>query len=216
MLGTARFNSHCYESIYCDGMSLEFLHRIGQIPKKTRAQYLASRLLAQEVMEIYGVRNFTLLNYSDRSPVWPRGISGSLSHDRDTIVLAATRRNLLVGIDVETFMDKCTAQEVAEIIVAKKEIEKIRNLPIPFRVAVTLAFSLKESLYKALWPRLQQEMDFCHVNLVDIDCENQYATLKLNYSFQKNFSHSSLFHARFSLGLNRAFTILLHPTCPIS
>jgi 4'-phosphopantetheinyl transferase EntD len=206
--GIARFNSHWYRSTLCDRVNLKITNHF---PHKSQAQYSASRFLAKKMMEFYGVKNFNLLNASDRSPIWPRDISGSLSHNCDTVILAVTRKDLLIGIDVETFMDKNTAQEVAGVVMMRKEIEKIQHLPIPFRVAITIVFSLKESLYKALWPKLHQEIDFCHVSLIDIDYKTQCATLRLHKCFQKFFSHDLLFQTRFSLGLNKTFTMFAYP-----
>ncbi|WP_277269855.1 4'-phosphopantetheinyl transferase superfamily protein, partial [Pantoea septica] len=88
---------------------------------------------------------------------------------------------------------------------------RLRALPLPFSQAATLLFSLKESLYKALWPQLHQPMDFPQASLLEADIAAGKALLVLNHSFSAAFVAGMRLEAEFQLEADRVLTLLTHP-----
>ena len=211
LLAQARFDAERYD----DGLSLNWglpiPSSLQKAVKKRRAEYLASRWLAREVMHTSGVDDFLLQNHSDRSPVWPPGIQASLSHTDGAVALAVTRQPLCVGIDIEMTMSASTAEETATVLMSDEERARLHALPLPFPQAATLLFSLKESLYKALWPQLHQPMDFLQASLREIDVKKQKAVLSLHQSFSSVFNTGTRLEAEFQLEGDRVLTLLTHP-----
>ena len=196
------------------------LHQQWQLPlpaalqtavTKRKAEHLASRWLAQQTLAQLGMPDFVLRNAPDRSPIWPAGLRGSLSHTRNRAVIAVTRETLCVGVDVEQLMAEETADETAELLMQPAERALLARQPLPFAQAATLLFSLKESVYKALWPQLHQPMDFLQAQLVDVDLKHQQATLHLCQDFTSSFTRATPLHARFWLDETQVLTLLTHP-----
>ncbi|WP_343553765.1 4'-phosphopantetheinyl transferase superfamily protein [Pantoea sp.] len=178
---------------------------------KRKAEHLASRWLAQQRMAQLGLPDFVLRNAPDRSPLWPAGIQGSLSHSRDCVVLVATTESLCVGVDVEQMMSEETALETAELLMSAAEKQCLHHQPLTFAHAATLLFSLKESVYKALWPQLHQPMDFVQAEIVDLDLNQGRAQLRLKQDFGKGFDQQTRLQAQFWLTETRVVTLLTHP-----
>jgi enterobactin synthetase component D len=178
---------------------------------KRKSEHLASRWLAREVMTQFGVPDFVLLNTADRSPCWPAGVQASLSHSHDMAVIAATREPLSVGIDVEQMMAANTAQETADMLMNAEERALLQQLALPFAMGATLLFSLKESVYKALWPQLHQPMEFLQAELIQLDLTTHTARLRLTEDFSAQFNRQTLLQARFSQSDQRVVTLVTHP-----
>jgi len=211
VLAQARFDLNLYD----DGLSLRWNLPIPpalrRAVKKRRAEYLASRWLTREVMRGFGISDFLLQNHSDRSPVWPPGIQASLSHTDDAVALAVTQQPRCIGVDIEMTMSQRTAEETAAVLMSDDENARLRALPLPFPQAATLLFSLKESLYKALWPQLHQPMDFHQASLQEIDLTTGKAVICLNDSFSQAFAAGTRLEAEFQLEADRVLTLLTHP-----
>lgn len=178
---------------------------------RRKAEYLASRWLVQQQLATLGHAGFVLGNAPDRSPCWPAGLQASLSHSHGCAVMAATSAPLCVGIDVEHIMCDATVQETAELLMQPAERALLAALPLPFAQAATLLFSLKESLYKALWPQLHQPMDFPQASLLEADITTGKAVIVLNHSFSAAFAAGMRLEADFRLEADRVLTLL---TCP--
>jgi 4'-phosphopantetheinyl transferase EntD len=196
------------------------LHQLWQLPLPTplhsavikrKAEHLASRWLAQQRMAQLGLPDFVLRNAPDRSPLWPAGIQGSLSHTRNIAVIAATREPLCVGVDVEHMMSEETAVETADLLMSAAEKRRLHAQTLPFAHAATLLFSLKESVYKALWPQLHQPMDFPQAEIVELDVKAGVARLQLTQDFGKGFDQCALLQAHFWLDATLVVTLLTHP-----
>ncbi|WP_312241435.1 4'-phosphopantetheinyl transferase superfamily protein [Pantoea sp.] len=208
LIGCCRFDSRCFYDALSDALALPFPAPLTQAVRKRRAEYLASRYLAREVIQRLGRPGFILGNAADRSPCWPDGIAASLSHSDGIAVLAATRQPICLGIDVERTMTTESAEETADILMTRAEKQRLRQLALPFAEAATLLFSLKESLYKALWPVLHQPMDFHQAELVEVDLAGLRARLRLTHDFSETFCSGRLLEGRFHCQDDRVITLV--------
>ena len=210
LLAVSHFDPQKYRDALAAESGIPLPARLQQAVSKRRAEYLASRLLVRSVMAELGIPDFILTNAPDRSPCWPAGVQASLSHSGGVVVVAATRQPWAVGVDVEQVMPETTAQETAELLMSEQEQELLRTLPISFSAAATLLFSLKESLYKALWPQLHQPMDFLDAALVSADFAQQRATLQLTQDFGGRFTSGTLLEAGFIWRDTQVITLITH------
>lgn len=210
LLAVSHFAPQKYRDALAAESGIPLPARLQQAVRKRRAEYLASRLLVRSVMAELGIPDFILTNAPDRSPCWPAGVQASLSHSGGVVVVAATRQPWAVGVDVEQVMPETTAQETAELLMSEQEQELLRTLPISFSAAATLLFSLKESLYKALWPQLHQPMDFLDAALVSADFAQQRATLQLTQDFGGRFTSGTLLEAGFMWRDTQVITLITH------
>lgn len=115
----------------------------------------------------------------DRSPQWPPGIVGSITHSNDTAaaVISRARNYRGLGIDCETLLPYSEAFEIRDRILHEKDVLCKMTTPMELRLAVTLAFSAKESLYKALYPTTKSFLDFQDVYIKRINANSVTLTL---------------------------------------
>lgn len=128
-----------------------------------RAEFLAGRLAARRALARMGRAGTAIPARADRSPVWPEGISGSISHAGHlaVAVVADARRIPVLGIDIEenTPLPEDLIPEICRP-------EELAGQPHPATLARCL-FSAKEALYKAQYPRSRTVFGF-HALRVDL------------------------------------------------
>ncbi|HFZ8993785.1 TPA: enterobactin synthase subunit EntD [Citrobacter freundii] len=140
----------------------EKLHSWG---RKRKAEHLAGRIAAVHALRDYGVTRVPGIG-DRRQPLWPPGLYGSISHCAKTAVAVVSDHP--VGIDIETIFTRQTASELASSIIGNAEQRLLEASPIAFPVALTLAFSAKESIYKACSERFADLPGFHHTRLTAI------------------------------------------------
>ncbi|MGJ8713370.1 4'-phosphopantetheinyl transferase superfamily protein, partial [Pantoea agglomerans] len=96
------------------------------------------------------------------------------------------------------------------LLMNEQEQHLLRTLPVSFCAAATLLFSLKESVYKAIWPQLLQPMDFPDAELVSVDFAQQRATLRLTQDFSGCFAMGTLLEASFVWRDTQVITLITH------
>lgn len=118
--------------------------------KKRQTEHLAGRIAAVHALRAFAEKSVPGIGHQ-RQPVWPAGLHGSISHCGHTAVAIVARAP--VGIDIETLFSPALADALANDIAREDELAVLRGGELPFPLALTLAFSAKESLYKALSAR---------------------------------------------------------------
>ncbi|EHM2229999.1 enterobactin synthase subunit EntD [Salmonella bongori] len=121
-------------------------HRLRSAGRKRKAEHLAGRIAAVHALRETGIRMVPDIG-NKRQPLWPAGIFGSISHCASTALAVISRQ--CVGVDIEKVMCQHTATELASSIIDSDEHHILQASPLPFPLALTLAFSAKESVYKA-------------------------------------------------------------------
>lgn len=123
--------------------------------RKRKAEYLAGRLCAREALRRATGIDVAPKTSGDRAPLWPAGCVGSITHSNGTAVAAggSTKHYASIGLDMESIMSNEQALALTKQILTCSERQRFQHViasaPGEF---LTLVFSLKESLYKALYP----------------------------------------------------------------
>jgi len=122
---------------------------------KRQAEYLAGRLCAREALHQLCGQALVPGRDEDGVPLWPAGTVGSITHGagRAAAMVALARDWRGLGIDLEKHLSTERAARLAGEILTPAELQRATGLdPEAFARRVTLTFSLKESLFKALYP----------------------------------------------------------------
>lgn len=139
---------------------------------KRQAEYLAGRICAREALRrVTGEPHVPAVN-EDRSPSWPLGTVGSITHGAGWAAAAVARREQWrgVGLDVEKQIPASRADRLVAEILTPRELEGYSDLDEAQRtLLVTLTFSIKESLFKALYPLVNQRFYFHEAELIHHD-----------------------------------------------
>lgn len=138
-----------------------------------KAEFLAGRLLTKIAQNRIGLAQEAVRRAPDRAPIWPRGSSGSISHSAGVCACLIQRHAKAdAGLDVEQIASGDTLDALEHVALLPSERRLIGSTTGLFRAElVTLIFSAKESLFKALYPTAQYIFDFSHVECVKIDCK---------------------------------------------
>ncbi|AZT83006.1 4'-phosphopantetheinyl transferase superfamily protein [Marinobacter sp. NP-4(2019)] len=136
---------------------------------KRQAEYLAGRLCAREALRRAAGQPLTPGQNDDGSPLWPTGTMGSITHTHGwaAAVVGQQHEYAGVGLDAEQIMPDERGHSLSRQILTAPEQERFRQeLTVQAGEFVTLVFSLKETLFKALYPLVHRRFYFEHAELV--------------------------------------------------
>ncbi|MBV1862928.1 MAG: 4'-phosphopantetheinyl transferase superfamily protein [Rhodobacteraceae bacterium] len=128
---------------------------------KRRREFTAGRLAARGAMAEVGHFGHPVPMDADRTPIWPQGLVGSISHTTSSaIALAADDRNfssLAVDLEPDAPLDPTLFEE----ILTAREIRFLRACPAEKRGRLArLIFSAKECAYKCQYPLTRKLFGF--------------------------------------------------------
>lgn len=128
--------------------------------RKRKAEHLAGRIAAAYALGAINERAIPGIGPSGE-PLWPEGVSGSITHSGTQAMAVVVRHpDALIGIDCEAILPDREAREIQDGIIDVQEAICLTRSGYPFALALTLAFSAKESLFKALFPKANTYMGF--------------------------------------------------------
>lgn len=122
------------------------------VPKRV-AEFSAGRDAARAALADLGAEPQEILRGIDRAPIWPTGFCGSITHSASLCLAVAARRVDVVSVGVDLETDAPLDIELREAILHPDE----RHLD---DLAALRVFSMKEALFKALFPVTGKMMGF--------------------------------------------------------
>lgn len=128
--------------------------------------YTAGRLCAHQALEQLGLGGVSVLSASDRRPLWPPGISGSITHTEGyAAAVVGLRSNVgSLGLDTERIGDIEPA--LWPEICTSAELEQVSRWPGESRAAaVALCFVAKEAFYKAQFVLAGEPLEFSAIGI---------------------------------------------------
>lgn len=99
---------------------------------------------------------------TERYPVWPEGVIGSIAHDAAFAAAVVGPAKLIGGIGIDIEPCEPLAPGVAAMVAVPNEMTAFSDLPCGEKVL----FSIKEAVFKAVFPRDRVFLDF-HDAVVD-------------------------------------------------
>lgn len=152
---------------------------------KRQSEYLAGRLCAREALRrLTGVACVPAIG-SDRAPQWPGGVAGSITHGDGwaAALVGHARQWRAIGLDVEQQLPVERALRLQGEILTPAELERLDGLDDEARAQrIGLTFSLKESLFKALYPLTLTRFYFQDAELLEADHDSARLRLLLDLS----------------------------------
>ena len=133
-----------------------------------QVSWVGGRLAIRRALKILGQKSPAVIGGPHGEPVLPGGFTGSISHKKDmAIALVARAVNGTVGVDLE--IPSSTPRNVGEKVLRTEELEWVNSLPQERHWPATLVlFSMKEAIYKALFPHVKRYVGF-HEASVKLD-----------------------------------------------
>ncbi len=124
----------------------------GSAPGRQR-QYTAGRRCARAGLRHLSLPDGAILSAPDRSPRWPDGADGSITHTGDVFAAAAVARREVLGargIGLDAEQTGRVTRRLYDRVFTAEERERLAALQAGKEVvASTVMFSVKEAFYKA-------------------------------------------------------------------
>jgi enterobactin synthetase component D len=184
------------------------------VPKR-QAEFLAGRLAANRTLAAIGVLVSEIPTGEHRSPIWPKAVVASITHNESTALCAAAFKAKnndaglkYLGLDLENILPIATIEEIKGMIINPDEAIILRQSALDFTTAFTLAFSAKESLFKALYPNVGYYFDFDAACIESIDHKRQRFQLVLSKNLNAAFSQGQRFEGYYQADSKSILTLI--------
>ncbi len=142
---------------------------------KRKNEFLAGRVSAAAALKKKESLSYNVPIGAGGAPSWPEGFTGSITHSEGFASAAVGRCADIfsIGIDNEVLLGDESLRAVLRTVFTAPELEMYsgysRNSGILF---ATLVFSAKESLYKALYPKVGRIFDYTEAKIDFVDMEH--------------------------------------------
>ena len=145
-----------------------------------RRDFVAGRTVARRALHKLGHGAVPILKNESGAPIWPSGVTGSISHSGGhcaTAVASMTEVSAL-GLDIQEIMEVDT--EFARTVMRADDRHEINETISGVGVAL-IYFSIREAVYKAYNPDTGAFLEF-HDVAVDLDLEAKTFNARINSS----------------------------------
>jgi 4'-phosphopantetheinyl transferase EntD len=123
----------------------------GMVPAR-HTEFLLGRHCAREAMRQLGHEPLAVPKHADRSPVWPPGLVGTISHFGRHAAAAVAWSDEYRGVGLDLESSESLTAEIAEMVCRPDESAGPAN--------GKLLFSIKEAIYKCIYPEVGHYVDF--------------------------------------------------------
>ncbi|WP_195606989.1 enterobactin synthase subunit EntD [Klebsiella oxytoca] len=139
--------------------------RLTGCARKRQSEHLAGRIAAVYALREVGETEVPAIG-DQRQPLWPHPWYGSISHcERSALAVVSVRP---IGVDIERILTPDLAAELESCIINSAEKSLLDASGLGPELALTLAFSAKESAFKAIHPDVQAGVGFSDFTLAYI------------------------------------------------
>ncbi|MGR5445712.1 4'-phosphopantetheinyl transferase family protein [Vibrio jasicida] len=175
-----------------------------------QVEFVAGRYLAGKVLQGLGGRFTVLEADKNRCPIWPFFYTGSISHAYGRAVCAATliSEHSSVGVDVEGVVDDVLASMLENTIMTTQDRALCNSSMLPKALMMTLIFSAKESLFKALYPHIGRHFGFEVAFVKELNVQTRCITMELLTDLNENWVRGCQVSGRFELLDKRVYTLV--------
>ena len=199
---------------WLDSLSIPALNKIcpaGSLPShclktKREQEFLLGRECAESQLHAWGEYSAVEVN-EDRSPAWPQGFVGSISHS-DKWVWASVARDVdlrSIGIDTEIVADAKTENQLRTEIATEKEWKTAAKTGLNPRQQFSVVFSAKEAFYKCWYPINPRYFDFA--DAIVTSASRKRLTIKTARSNPNFGTQPKELNIYFFVNKNEVFTI---------
>jgi 4'-phosphopantetheinyl transferase EntD len=167
-----QFNSEAFDCSAYQLAGIDLPESVARSANRRKAGFFFGRLASSIALSEHGFAHYSVEIGDTREPLFPDGVVGSITHTDNlaaACVLPAVSWNGL-GVDIESPIRHELLDHVEATVLSTEEKEVLSSCSAFTRsVLVALAFSAKESFYKAMSKVAGRFFDFAAVRLCAID-----------------------------------------------
>lgn len=185
---------------FSDTLTAEERAICADLNEKRLREFSTSRHLAKMLMRKGGIAPGAILREQDGRPLWPKGITGSISHSESLCFVAiSSLPDVCLGIDIQRLIDVDTSFAQRVLTETERTTLEASNGLNP---GTAILFSIKESLIK-LFSCQNTEISFQEIEVVltsekVFKAEVQHAPIELTgvYRVVQGFVYSGVLHRK--------------------
>lgn len=158
---SAKFDRARFDKGLFDTFSIRHLAPVQRANGIRQAEYLAGRVLARLASLHLAGTEAEILCGAAGEPIWPDGLTGSISHSNDLVMCVASADLVkCVGVDVQHRLSKAERVAVCDTALTRRDISTLDAMHRLSDLDLALVFSAKETVFKALFPSTRVYIDF--------------------------------------------------------
>ena len=174
---------------------------IARSVRKRQAEYFYGRSAARLALQEHGLSHVAVIAGAFRQPIWPSGIVGSITHNTNHAAAIALSGQEFsgIGIDIESVVPAELQADVKAVVLSQLEAEYLSRLTskLAFASLLSIAFSAKESFFKAVFHEVGHYFDFSAVHICDLDLVNKTIELIVQQKLSLRIKEGDAFLTHF-------------------
>jgi enterobactin synthetase component D / holo-[acyl-carrier protein] synthase len=182
---------------------IECPESVARAIRKRQAAFFFGRAAARLALSGFGMGEVDVPMGEWREPLWPAGIAGSISHCASIAAALAVPCDMArhVGLDVETVIDDGVRPAVVRIVLDTAEMDCLVSLQdaLPLNTLTTIAFSAKESLFKATFSTVRRRFGFSAARVSAIDLSRRRVLLRITEPLSAELAPGVVREAEFTM-----------------
>jgi len=149
-----------------DALHPQEAQHVARAAPKRIAEFAAGRACARAALAQLGVSDFPLRVGADREPLWPPGITGSITHAHGFCAAVVARSSALRSLGIDAERAGAVRHPLWQHIAGPAEREWLEGLAHEDALAMgTLVFSAKEAFFKCQHPLTREWVHFGDVRV---------------------------------------------------
>ena len=142
-------------------LSQDEIYSVSHCSDNRIRDFYAGRSCARCALKELGIEGFSLLPGKDRQPVWPAGITGSITHTDGYSAAVVIRRGNVRSVGVDSEAISAVHEGLWPRICTPAELEGLRGFASAGRSErAALIFAAKEAFYKSQFPLTGEWLGF--------------------------------------------------------
>lgn len=134
---------------------------LGRVAPKRAREFAGGRLCARRAAAQFGIVDVPIGVRDDRRPLWPRLLTGSITHTDGFSASAVGQRWQFRAIGIDAERIGCVSSDLWSHVFLPAETDWLKSLPVSEQAkAATLMFSAKEAFYKCQYEVTEQWLEF--------------------------------------------------------
>lgn len=208
ILVTGSYDTTTYSDALFDRLGILLPPQLHRAVARRKADFLAGRAMAKAAMTLLDIPPEPVTIASNRAPVWPTGLVGSISHARGRCACLLSRDTTRShGVDTEAIARDRSLTAILTETLNDHERATITQGILPPATNATLTFSAKETLFKALYPGVGHHFGFDAAELTSAP-DQDTLTLALTTDLTENLTKGRRFDIHHRLSNTHVLTWL--------
>jgi 4'-phosphopantetheinyl transferase EntD len=165
-----------------------------------KIDFTLGRVAAREALQKIGHPPTAIPVGTDRAPIWPAGIIGSIAHTKNVAVAVVARVEQVLALGVDIEQSSAVTEDLWPKLFLLEERIFLQSIDEASRACfATAIFSVKEAFYKFQFPHTNEWLDFQDVKL-SLNLGSTNCTVRVNRPLLLGGKNTDVFSASFKIG----------------